>query len=61
VQAVVDADGNVISTILMEASEFAPADRTAMELARQFRFAPAGKTSIGELIFTWHTVPAPQP
>lgn len=57
VQAVVDGDGNVISTVLLESSEFADADRKALELARQIRFAPANKTVIGELIFTWHTVP----
>lgn len=61
VQVVVDADGNVISGVLLESSEFADADRIALELARQIRFAPASKTVIGELTFTWHTVPVTLP
>ena len=61
VQAVVDADGNVVSSVLLESSEFTDADRKALELARQIRFAPATQTVIGELIFTWHTVPVTPP
>jgi TonB family protein len=61
VQAVVDSDGNVISAVLLESSEFADADRKALELARQIQFAPTGSTAMGEFIFTWHTVPITQP
>lgn len=61
VQVVVDADGNVISAILLDSSEYDAADRKALELARQARFAPGSRVALGEFLFTWHTVPEGQP
>ena len=64
VQVVVDAPGNVVSTVLLPsdnpveaAGHFDDADRQALELARTARFAPAPHLTIGRLIFNWHTVP----
>jgi hypothetical protein len=66
VQLLVDGAGNVISAILLPSdnnlealSHYDAADRRALELARAARFAPAPRLTIGQLIFTWHTVPAP--
>jgi len=61
VQALVDANGTVVSVVLTGASEYAPADQAALALARTARFAPAAGLMLGELIFTWHTVPANAP
>jgi hypothetical protein len=64
VQVVVDAAGNVISSVLLPsdnpleaAGHLDDADRRALELARAARFAPAPRLSIGRLVFNWHTVP----
>ena len=66
VQVVVDAAGDVISTILLPSDyppevggHFDDADRCALELARAARFAPATGLTIGRLTFNWHTVPPP--
>jgi hypothetical protein len=66
VQVVVDAAGNVISTVLLPSDyppgttgHFDDADRRALELARAARFAPAPGLTIGRLVFNWHTVPPP--
>lgn len=32
---------------------------SALELARAARFAPAPRLTIGQMLFTWHTVPPP--
>jgi TonB family protein len=61
VQVVVDTEGNVVSAIPLESSESSDADKSALELARLIRFAPAPQTALGELIFVWHTVPASEP
>ncbi|HEY2330248.1 MAG TPA: energy transducer TonB [Verrucomicrobiae bacterium] len=61
VQALVDADGNVVSVVLLESSEYEVADQKALELARAARFVPAAGLMFGELIFNWHTVPANTP
>ena len=61
VQALVDADGNVASVTLIESSESAAADQTALALTRTARFAPAADLMFGEFIFNWHTVPAKTP
>ena len=61
VQALVDADGNVASVTLMESSESATADQTALALSRTARFAPAAGLMFGEFIFNWHTVPGKAP
>lgn len=61
VQALVDANGNIVSVVLIGSSEYAAADQTALTLARTARFAPAAGLMLGELIFTWHTLPANTP
>ena len=33
-------------------------DNTALALVKNFRFAPASQSTIGEIIFLWHTIPA---
>lgn len=66
VQVLVDAAGNVISTVLLpsaSASENAGraeiGDATALTIARELHFQPGSGLTLGELIFDWHTVPAP--
>ena len=61
VQVLVDANGNVVSVVLIGSSEYATADQTALSLARTARFAPAAGLMLGELIFTWRTLPANTP
>jgi len=64
VQVLVDAAGNVVSTVLLPAENSAEAlghadeaDQRALAFARQVRFAPAEQVTLGELIFNWHSVP----
>jgi TonB family protein len=57
VQVLVDENGDVVSDVLLESSEFDQADQTALELARRARFAPATGLTPGMIIFNWHTVP----
>ena len=59
VQILVDLSGNVLSTALLESSDFEGADQAALSLARALRFAPAEHLVFGELIFHWHTQPTP--
>ena len=61
VQALVDVDGNVISTVLLDSSGNETADQLALKLTRNLRFAPANQMAFGEVIFHWHTIPAPTP
>ena len=61
VQLLVAADGNVVSTVLLETSGLDTADQQALTLARTLRFAPANKVVFGEILFTWHTVPVNAP
>ena len=61
VQALVDANGNIVSVVLIGSSEYAAADQTALTLARTARFAPAAGLMLGELIFTWRTLPTNTP
>ncbi len=67
VQLLVSPDGDVVSAVLVDDGEYAatdhyaPADQTALALARALRFAPASKLVFGEIIFTWHTVPVNAP
>jgi hypothetical protein len=67
VQVLVDAAGNVQSTVLLPprdgftaADQFDEADQRALALARTLRFAPSTGLTIGRIIFNWHTVP-PEP
>ena len=57
VQALVDADGNVASAVLLESSALPAADQRALQLVRELRFAPAPQLMFGEIIFNWRTVP----
>ena len=72
VRVLVDAGGDVVSTVLLTSSTSSAADQKALELARGAQFAPladsektrrehplAGLVS-GKMIFQWHTV-APGP
>jgi TonB family protein len=57
VQLLVNAEGNVVSTVLMESSGYKDADDKALELARALRFTPSARLTFGRIIFNWHTVP----
>jgi TonB family protein len=57
VQVLVDAAGDVVSTVLLESSGFKDADDEALELARAARFAPSSRMTFGKLIFNWRTIP----
>jgi hypothetical protein len=66
VQVLVDAAGNVISTVLLPpdsgfttADQYEKADQRALELARAMRFTPSSRLTVGRMIFNWHTVPPP--
>jgi len=59
VQAVVDAAGNVVSTVLLSPSGYDAADQHALELARAMRFIPSAQLTVGSMIFNWHSVPPP--
>lgn len=61
VQVLVDQRGNVVSDVLLQSSDYVPADQTALELARRAQFAPANKLTFGELVFRWHTIPTNPP
>jgi TonB family protein len=58
VQLLVAADGNVLSTALLESSGLEAADRQALKLAQSLRFTPAAKPVFGEILFNWRTAPA---
>jgi len=62
VQVLVDADGHVVSAVLLPPDNpgdvrDAVADKHALELARAAQFEPASHLTVGRLIFNWHTVP----
>ena len=61
VQVLVNAAGEVISTVLLPSdnptqARDTDADQRALELARAARFAPSSGLTIGRLIFDWHTI-----
>lgn len=65
VQVLVNSLGQVVSAVLLAPDygfETAPhddkADQQALALAQAARFGPAPQSTLGQLIFTWHTVPA---
>jgi len=57
VQALVDATGNVVSTVILTPSGYAAADQRALAIARTLRFKPSAGLTIGRITFNWHTVP----
>jgi hypothetical protein len=66
VQVLVNAAGNVVSTVLLPpdsgftaADQYEKADQRALELARAMRFTPSSRLTVGRMIFNWHTVPPP--
>lgn len=65
VQVLVDADGNVVSAILLplnnvsRADHYDAADQRALDIARTLQFAPAPSLTVGKIIFNWRTVPPP--
>ena len=66
VQVLVDEAGNVIMAVMLPSdnslealSHYDVADQRALELARTARFTRAPRRTIGQMIFTWHSVPPP--
>ncbi len=66
VQLLVNAAGEVVSASILPSdnnlealSHYDAADQRALELARAARFAPAPRLTIGQMLFTWHTLPPP--
>jgi TonB family protein len=57
VQALVDVHGNVFSAVVLQSSGDPDADRLAVQLVSNLRFAPATQLTFGQLTFTWRTVP----
>jgi hypothetical protein len=64
VQVLVDAAGNVVSAVVLPSENglaadghYETADQRALEVARALRFKPASQTTVGQIIFKWHTVP----
>jgi TonB family protein len=63
VQSLVDADGVVLSTRVVESSGSRSIDNSAMDLARKAHFAPLPAeqreaVSIGKMTFEWQTLDA---
>ena len=65
VQVLVDKSGSIISAVLlpsMDSSEAMErcdvADQQALAIARRLRFVSSRQLDFGELIFSWHAVPA---
>ena len=68
VQVLVDADGKVVSAVLLPSDNAMEAagrtdvgETNALKIARGLRFAPAAGLTFGELIFNWHTMPTDTP
>ena len=58
VQVLVDAAGNVVSTVLLPpGSGYDDADQRALAIARTLRFKPSAGLTVGRVVFNWHTVP----
>jgi TonB family protein len=57
VQAAVNADGSVLSVVLLDSSGYKDADERALEIARAIRFKPSRHPTIGQMSFDWRTVP----
>jgi len=66
VQVLVNEAGDVISTLLLPSDNsqealghYELADQSALKFARAARFTPGPHLTVGQMIFTWHTVPPP--
>lgn len=57
VQLLVDVNGDLLSTVLLDSSADSDADQLALKLTRTLRFVPADHLMFGELICNWQTVP----
>jgi TonB family protein len=57
VQVLVDAAGNVVSSVILTPSGYDAADQRALAIARTLRFKPATSVAVGRITFNWHTVP----
>ena len=64
IQVLVDQSGRIVSAILLPSTDSTEAiqrcdaaDQRALGIARQLRFNPARRLDLGEILFSWHTVP----
>jgi hypothetical protein len=57
VQLLANAEGGVVSTVLLSSSGYDAADQRALEIARALRFAPSSSMTFGRVTFNWQTVP----
>jgi hypothetical protein len=57
VQVLVDAAGDVVSTVILTSSGYDAADQRGLELARALRFRSSSRLAVGHVTFNWHTVP----
>lgn len=57
VQVLVDNDGTIDSSVVLESSGDNGADQLALQLVRTLRFAPAPELMFGEITFLWCTAP----
>jgi hypothetical protein len=61
VQVLVAGDGMVISAVLLESSEWDPADKLALAISQKMKFTPARGAVVGTVTFNWRTRPEPAP
>jgi hypothetical protein len=66
VQALVDAEGKVVSAVLLPSENpietlgrTDKGDTNALAVARGLRFSPSSRLTVGQLIFNWRTVAPP--
>jgi hypothetical protein len=64
IQILVDQSGRIVSAILLPSTDSTEAiqrcdaaDQRALGIAKQLRFNPARRLDLGEILFSWHTVP----
>lgn len=57
VQVLVDAAGNVVSSVILTPSGYDTADQRGLAIARTLRFKPSAGVTLGRVVFHWHTVP----
>ncbi len=64
IQVLVDQSGRIVSAILLPSTDSTEAiqrcdaaDQRALGIAKQLRFNPARQLDLGEILFSWHTVP----
>jgi hypothetical protein len=64
IQVLVDQSGRILSAILLPSTDSTEAiqrcdaaDQRALGIAKQLRFNPARRLDLGEILFSWHTLP----